>query len=74
MFDIAHIRDELNELPFRDGKRGALSEAPVGAHEHQAGNKDNPGTQVSEENAQAQCEDRWRDDGGQGGFDKEKPS
>ena len=21
MFDIAHIREELNELPFRDGKR-----------------------------------------------------
>jgi hypothetical protein len=33
-------------------------EAPVGA-------------QVSEENEQAPCEDRWRDDGGQGGFDKE---
>ena len=24
MFDIAHIREELNELPFRDGKREVL--------------------------------------------------
>jgi NhaA family Na+:H+ antiporter len=47
-------------------------EAPVGAHEQKAGNKDIPGAQVSEENAQAQCEDRWRDDGGQGGFDNKE--
>ena len=39
-------------------------EAPVGAHEQKAGNNEIPGAQVSEENAQAQCEDRWRKDGG----------
>lgn len=46
-------------------------EAPVGAHEQQAGNIEIAGAQVSEGNEQAQCEDRWRDDGGQCGFDKE---
>ena len=47
-------------------------EAPVGAHEQKAGNNDIPGAQVSEENSQAQCDDRWRDDGGQGGFDNKE--
>jgi len=47
------------------------SEAPVGAHEQKAGDKGRPGKQPSKENDQAECEDRWRDDGGQGGFDKE---
>jgi NhaA family Na+:H+ antiporter len=46
-------------------------EASVGAREQKAGDKEIPEARVSEENDQAQCEDRWRDDGGQGGFDKE---
>jgi hypothetical protein len=37
MFDIAHIREELNELPFRDGKRevfvGRVSEVFEGQSE-----------------------------------------
>ena len=49
-------------------------ESPVGAHEQEIGDKELPATQVSEEKDRARCEDRWRDDGGQGGFDKEYPS
>ena len=47
-------------------------EAPVGAHEQKAGDKERPRKQSSQENDQAQCEDRWRDDGGQGGFDNKE--
>lgn len=39
------------------------SETPVGAHEQKAGNKEKPGTEVSEENGQAKCKDHWREDG-----------
>jgi hypothetical protein len=46
-------------------------EAPVGSHKQQFGDKELPATQVSEERDQAPCEDRWPDDGGQDGFDKE---
>jgi omega-6 fatty acid desaturase (delta-12 desaturase) len=55
-------------------KRGFMSEGSETmseGHEQQSGGKEIPGTQVSEENDQARCEDPWRDDGGQGGFDKE---
>jgi hypothetical protein len=47
------------------------SETMSEGHEQRSGGRETPGTQVSEENDQARCEDRWRDDGGQGGFDKE---
>jgi NhaA family Na+:H+ antiporter len=39
-------------------------EAPVGAQEQESGDEEIRGAQVSEENYQAQCEDRWRDDVG----------
>ncbi len=52
MFDIAHIREELNELPFRDGKRevlvGRISEIFEGESE-----------QVTTENLR-QCEQELR--------------
>ena len=47
------------------------SEATVGLQKQQTGGKEMPGPHVSAENEQTQSEDRWRDDGGQGGFDKE---
>lgn len=46
-------------------------EATVGLPKQQTGGKEMPGPHISAENEQTQGEDRWRDDGGQGGFDKE---
>ncbi|MCA9217064.1 MAG: Na+/H+ antiporter NhaA [Planctomycetales bacterium] len=48
-----------------------ISEAAVGLQKQQADGKERPESQASDENMQVQCEDRWRDDGGQGGFNKE---
>jgi hypothetical protein len=46
-------------------------EPPVAVHDQQIGDKKLAATQVSAEKDRARCEERWRDDGGQGGFDKE---
>mgnify|MGYP001815252572 CR=1 FL=1 len=47
------------------------SEAAVGLQKQQTDSKEMPGPHRAEENEQTQGEDRWGDDGGQGGFDKE---